>query len=163
MLYNFLFHPDRRKQFINGHLVKQWRNQYPDLFDEDDVRLTVSQPTAHFYEWLAAILVYEATGFLNLVEYYISNTHPRKKALFREIVGEEIFRYVDTHQDGVPDLFLYAPDKKEWFFAEVKGNKDRIRNTQPERFAELLSLTGKEVDIITLTPLILPKGNYDLS
>ena len=38
-----------------NHLARESRQQYPDLFDEDDLRLTVNQPRNHFSAWFAAI------------------------------------------------------------------------------------------------------------
>lgn len=153
--YHFVYHPDRRNQFMSGELVKQWKEQYPFLFDDDDVRLTKTQPESHFFEWLTAVLIYEATGYYSMIENYIADKHRSKKQKFRTLVGETIFEFADTHQAGLPDLFCYSSTSEEWFFCEVKGNNDRIRGNQSERFEELLKLTDKNVRIATLKPLKL--------
>jgi hypothetical protein len=36
---------------------------------------------------------------------------------------------------GEPDLFCWSPDTGEWFFAEAKGRRDRVKEHQPRWFA----------------------------
>lgn len=151
--YNFVYSLDQRERFKTGALVKDWRTRYANLFDFDDERLAKSQPEGHFFEWLTAVMLYESTGYQSLVEYYVTKSHPQKIRLFREIVSEKVFRYVDERQSGLPDLFVYSRDSKDWFFCEVKGNKDRLRKNQKERFELLYKETGKLVRVAAIKPL----------
>jgi hypothetical protein len=128
----FTFHPDQRKRFRDGSLIAHWTARYPELFDQDDVRLlqTEHQRKYHFFEWLSAVLLFEATGYLSLVESYTSATHPMKLSRFREVVGEDVFHWARANESGQPDLFVYRPRSDDWFFCEVKGGHDRIRDNQ---------------------------------
>jgi len=49
-------------------LAVQWHQQYPDIFDPDDLRLTQTQPHNHFCEWFAAIHLFHREQALSLVE-----------------------------------------------------------------------------------------------
>ncbi|UCE60387.1 MAG: VRR-NUC domain-containing protein [Phycisphaerales bacterium] len=51
-----------------------------------------------------------------------------------ERVTEAVFGFDEfTPADGAPDLFVWDPSgPSTWFFAEVKGPKDRLRKTQYE-------------------------------
>ncbi len=42
-----------------------------------------NQPDYHFWEWLAAIVLYHATGYRALVEKYAYANHPRKQEMSR--------------------------------------------------------------------------------
>lgn len=44
-----------RLQFLLGKIQKKWRREYPHIFDDEDLRLALSQPKYHFGEWLVAI------------------------------------------------------------------------------------------------------------
>jgi hypothetical protein len=150
--YIFTYKPEQRLRFQRGELVRIWRKCYPQLFDERDEHFAGTQPENHFFEWLAAIIFFEATGYLSLQE-YILRTHARKRELFQSIVSRKLFENTDYDQSGLPDLFLYSGDSKDWFFCEVKGGKDRIRPNQVKRFAELEKLTRKRPKLIKFDAL----------
>lgn len=129
--FTFTFHQDQRNQFRNGSLIEYWSSRYPEIFDSDDLRVleTEHQRRYHFFEWLSAILLFEATGYHSLLESYTSQSHRQKQCRFRETVGEELFAWACDHQSGQPDLFVFRPGY-DWFFCEVKGGPDRIRDNQ---------------------------------
>ena len=58
-----------RELFASGELWQQWVREYPNIFDEDDRRLARSQAKLgiHFYEWQAAVLLYQTMGYHSLV------------------------------------------------------------------------------------------------
>jgi hypothetical protein len=145
----FTFHDSQWDSFRKGELRKSWRERYPQLFDEVDEKLARNQSDSHFFEWLAAVLFYESTGYLSLQE-YILKTHARKRALFESIVPSILFKDLDFDQGGLPDLFLYSPRKRDWFFCEVKGGADRIRANQIVRFAQIHKMTGQRPLLIKL-------------
>jgi hypothetical protein len=148
--FTFTYHPNQRLRFRDGNLLHEWSERYRQLFDEDDLRLARSQRYTHFFEWLAAVLLYEATGFLSLLEKYETACHPRKVAVFRKTVPQPVFDYVMANRAGIPDLFVYAPDRSNWFFCEVKGASDRLADRQRLRANELRAITGKEVALLWL-------------
>ena len=61
------FSPADREAFRDGSLAPAWAARYPQLFDAADLRMTVTQPRYHFYEWLAAVSIFEETGYLSNV------------------------------------------------------------------------------------------------
>jgi hypothetical protein len=148
----FDFDQEEREAFRTGELPTRWRSDYPGLFDEDDARLAATQPTGHYFEWLAAIRIYEDLGYLSLVEKYQFRRHRRKYEIFQALVPKEAVTLLASRFLGArqaPDLLCYAPDKADWFFCEVKGGHDRMRDTQSTTFALLERMTSKQVRLIT--------------
>jgi hypothetical protein len=138
-----------RESFRQGTLAVAWAARYPHLFDDRDVNLVKNQPNGHFYEWLAAILLFEATGYCSLVEKYDSPSHIRKVAIFSRFVSSTVRTYVREEIDGgAPDLFVYDPEGNDWFFCEVKGPSDRVRPSQTACWRRLSELTEREVRLL---------------
>lgn len=151
IFWDLKYSEKQRQQFRTGELWRDWVEQYTNIFDKDDLRLATSQAHLgyHFFEWLAAILIYQETGFLSLVEKYGFANHNRKRVILRELVSPELFRLITNQSKGAqnPDLLVYSPDLSDWFFCEVKGPNDRLRHVQEVYFTELLKATGKQVRI----------------
>lgn len=143
-----LFTDEQRKRFRSGELVKEWARNYKEIFDEDDIRIASTQSSYHFFEWLAAIVIYNSTGYLSLVEKYKFKKHQRKQKILGILFSEEIVEKISRGRVQNPDLLCYRPDFKDCFFCEVKGLRDQIRSVQNERFRELERLTGKEIYLI---------------
>jgi hypothetical protein len=151
--FMFTFHASQRERFRDGTLIEHWSTRYPELFDADDIRLleTEHQRQYHFFEWLSAVLLFEATGYLSLVEGYTAKTHTAKRSRFAEVVGREMFSWANDNQSGQPDLFVYRPGSDDWFFCEVKGGADRVRDNQKRWMAAFDALKiHKKVRIIQL-------------
>ncbi|WP_018868502.1 MULTISPECIES: VRR-NUC domain-containing protein [unclassified Thioalkalivibrio] len=150
--FRFTFHRERREKFRAGELSEEWVQRYPGLFDSDDVRIlqTAHQRQYHFFEWLSAVLLFEATGYKSLMEKYCAKSHPRKITLFEEMVPGDVFGYLMGARSGHPDLFSYHPETGDWFFSEVKGAKDQLRDEQISMHEELKAMTGRRVRIIQL-------------
>jgi hypothetical protein len=129
---NFVFCKSQRDRFRSGQLVREWRERYPKLFDKDDERvlLTDHQRLYNFYEWLAAVLIFESMGYLSLVAKYTAKSHSLKHAPLRNSLPSIVADWVFTNEPGQPDLFVYSTDHKDWFFCEVKGPGDRMRLNQ---------------------------------
>jgi hypothetical protein len=137
----------QRQRFRNGELVALWKRRYPAIFDDDDIRLALSQPSAHFGEWLAAITIFNATGHLSLLEKYALPSHRRKLRLFEKVVPQEYRDLMDAHPVVVqsPDLFVYSEDRKDWYYCEVKVDSDRLRPKQIAFFERIMEITGRPV------------------
>ncbi len=151
----FPFDPSTRARFASGELREEWFARYPQLFDENDLRLARNQPESHFFEWLAAIKIFHDTGWLSLVEKYVYTNHPAKLELFTSLVPPEVPRLFRSHYFGrrqPPDLFVYSPERSDWYFCEVKGGSDRLRKEQRIVFAMLERMTGRPVRIIHFVP-----------
>ena len=142
-------------RFKTGELVEEWYNKYPSIFDERDASIARNQASLgyHFFEWLAAIILYQTFGFYCLVEQYEFKAHKRKREILRMLLSEDLFNLAINHTKhfpGVqgPDLFVYSPDYSEWFFCEVKGPGDRLSNVQVRYFNALSEITQKPIHII---------------
>ncbi len=145
--FKFSLHAGQRERFRDGYLAKDLRQRYPHLFDEDDVRVLITehQRRYHFFEWLSAVLLFEAIGYVSLVEKYTSKSHPQKLKTLQRIVPEGIYEWLCENESGQPDLFVFQPVTRDWFFCEVKGGLDRIRDNQigwMTRFAAVLREQG---------------------
>jgi hypothetical protein len=67
-------------------LAEQWRQQYPGLFDKDDLRLNTSQGrfNLHFYEWYAAIHLFQRDGAVSMVEKFaFPDAHPQGRTVHK--------------------------------------------------------------------------------
>jgi len=144
----FSFHPSQRELFRSGKLISEWAKKYPQLFDEHDVRITHNQPHYHFFEWLGAILLYESLGYLSLIEKYETPKHTKKIETIKSTIPQKVINYIFENRAGLPDLFVYSPDKQDWFFCEVKGLGDRLQRNQIRVIGKLEEVTGKAVKIL---------------
>jgi hypothetical protein len=135
--------------------------RFPELFDEQDVVIAENQPDYHFWEWLAAIVLYHATGF----ELSSRNTRTRTILGSRRSsrswyltmccgFSDDVLRVLhDRSEHGSiqgPDLLMYAPDMSDWFFCEVKGPGDRLRAARMSKFEALATVSGKPVRLLHL-------------
>jgi len=116
-------------------LVRQWLQQYPDVFDMDDLRLTVKQPKNHFCEWFAAIHLFHREGAHCMVEQHVFQNHPTKVARMATLLSERERRTLDAIRAAYavqpPDLFVFVPKTRRYWFAEVKGLGDRLSTKRP--------------------------------
>lgn len=153
--FTFVYSPERRERFRLGELSEEWVERYPELFDEDDVRIlkTEHQRQYHFFEWLSAVLLFESTGYISLMEKYTAKSHPLKLQTFSRLVSPDLYEFVMGSQSGMPDLFVFHPVTNDWFFAEVKGGADKLRKNQLEMIAQLKERTSKHVRIIQLNEI----------
>lgn len=136
-----------RERFRKG-LWRTWASRHPALFDKDDIRIQKNQPNNHFVEWLAALLLFESTGYLSLIEKYGSPSHEAKIEPYVRRVPEAARLYLDGLAGGHPDLFVYEADGNNWFFCETKSPTDRVRACQRSCWRKLESLTGRDVRLL---------------
>jgi hypothetical protein len=145
---DFSFHTSQRDRFRSKELINHWGQRYPEIFDEQDIQITNNQPHYHFFEWLGAVLLYESLGYLSLIEKYETKSHSRKFDIFTKTAPQEVVEYVLENRSGVPDLFVYSPDRSDWFFCEVKGLADRLQQNQLDSIAKLEALSVKDVRVL---------------
>ena len=141
------YDPALRHDWVSGKLPKEWRRAYPDLFDEDDLRLALSQPSYHFYEWLGALHYYEK-GFGVLVEQYVYKSHPRKLAVVSKIMNKEELDFLRKLPVQPPDLFIYRGADRHFFFAEVKSARNELADSQRAAFVQVVQRLATEVWIL---------------
>ena len=138
----------QRDRFRSGELVRILARQYPKIFDKDDIRITKKQPNYHFFEWLAAVIIYNSMGYLSLIEKYEFQNHERKQKILRKLMTNEQIAQLYVPGAQCPDLLVYSPDYKDWFFYEVKGSRDKLRKAQISYFKKLYKVTGKRIYVI---------------
>ena len=150
----FCYHRRQREQFVNGTLGPYWAERYPVLFDDRDVQIyqNALKTKKHFYEWLGAVLLYEATGYLSLVEKYWSQRHPRKLPIYEAIAPREV---QELDGAGWPDLFCYSVDHTGWHFCEIKGATDELSDGQIRLFRKLHRISGKRICVLEIKELQL--------
>jgi hypothetical protein len=150
------------KLFQSRELVHIWAKKYSDLFDEQDVCRAINQGGLsksgkpyhqHFFEWQAAVTLYERFRYLSVYEKYAFRSHKRKWAIVSRMLSSEVLDLLEASVRTVqaPDLFVYTPDEKDWFFCEVKGPKDKLRVEQLAYFDQLSKLTERDVEVIHFT------------
>jgi hypothetical protein len=83
-----------QSRWKQGKVAPAWKRQYPQLFDDDDLRLAKSQGHMgyHFYEWLAAIILHHATGYHALVAKYQFGKHVRKEAILEKLLPPQMLQ-----------------------------------------------------------------------
>lgn len=145
---------EEHKLFKNGHLIEIWASKYPEIFDEDDIRLARSQGKMglKFYEWLSAITIFNSTGYRVLLEKFEMPKHERKHNIFKTYAPNEVYDYIMSPKDKksqCPDLFCYN-DHGDWFFCEVKGKGDIFREDQKEYFNNIEKISRKEIIVIKI-------------
>jgi hypothetical protein len=149
------FDPQERERFFAGVLAQEWKEQYPNLFDDKDLTIALNQLKlhVHFFEWLAAILIYRREGYLSLVEQYQYPSHKRKNEILGKLISAELFNFMISRKGTYgglqcPDLLVYAPDLSDWYFCEAKGPSDHVRERQHSYFEELVRISGKPIRLI---------------
>jgi hypothetical protein len=144
-----------KARFHAGPLRIEWAARYPQIFDEQEVRIAANQAGGHFYEWFAAVHLYETTSWLSLVESYQFKIQKWKRNVLQKLGASELLEFFDNQGKAgfgrmqAPDLLVYAPDLSGFYFCEVKGPTDRLRPVQIEYFKALSAASGgKEIVIL---------------
>lgn len=149
--YNIYFSAEDRQRFRSGELARGWAARFPHLFGEGELRLALNQPQYHFYEWLTAVRLFSDYGYLSLIEKYHFRAHPEAFARFEQLVPPAIVDLLsaggNSRRTQGPDLLSFRPDLGTWFFVEVKGPRDQVREPQAELFRRLEELSGQPVRI----------------
>lgn len=145
--------PEQKERFKSGELPKEWKRQFPKIFDQDDLRLTESQRKLHFFEWLGAIVIFQDTGHLSLVEKYEFERHIRKTELAARILPKNVFALIKQKGAQCPDLLVYSNDLRDWFFCEIKGDKDDLSDAQRSYFGQLSRASNKPVKVLRFKSL----------
>jgi VRR-NUC domain len=137
-------------------LADEWALAYPQIFDADDLRQTVLQPLGHFYEWFVALHLYESQGALSLIEKYCYGNHARKVEFLDRFLSAEQCAFLRNfralYRVQPPDLFVYMPGTNRFWFAEVKGGRDRLRPEQRDSHAALTEKLGVPVQMFYVRP-----------
>lgn len=157
VLSDLVYRPAQREAFVAGPLRERWAGRCPELFDDRDLALARSRPQKHFYEWLAAVALYESTGWLSLVEKYQFPRHERKRNVLRRLGASVLLDFFDAQREvfgalQAPDLFLYDPDETDYALCEVKGPTDSLRPEQQACFLALHEAADRPIHLVTVRP-----------
>ncbi|MCH8026008.1 MAG: hypothetical protein IH866_04355 [Chloroflexi bacterium] len=144
------YHARLRDRWRSGSLPRELRHAYPDLFDDDDLRLALSQPAYHFFEWLGA-LHYREIGFNVLVEQYVYSAHPRKIATVCQLISEDDLQFLRNLPGQPPDLLVHRGDALS-FFVEVKSSSDSISQRQNRAFTRIVKRFSADVRVLRVLP-----------
>lgn len=145
---------DQATRWRRGELHKKWAERFPQLFDSDDLRLAESQGPEgfHFSEWLGAIILFHLTGYLSLVSKYEFPSHKGKQAILGKLLPKPVLALMKDHPDlggtQCPDLLAYSSDYSDWFFCEVKGPGDRLRERQRLYFDRLARVSDRPISLL---------------
>jgi len=154
VLRTFFSRDQLHQRFRERFLVLEWWASYPQLFDEDDLRIAINQAPLgyHYFEWLCAILLYHTTGWLSLVGKYAFESHRRKRAILQSLAEPTVIDSLSLRGNEsrvqCPDLLVYRPDLTDWFLCEVKGPRDYLRDTQVAAFRDIRQRTDKKIYLI---------------
>jgi len=136
-------------------LANEWRAEYPQLFDDDDLRLAMNQATNHFCEWFLAIHIFRTEGSLSMVEKYLFANHPEKAKRLTSILTnpqlETLRRICQSLEVQPPDLLVYSTrDSGCFWFAEAKGPGDRVSAKQRESHSRIRAELGVAVKVFRI-------------
>ena len=96
----------------------------------------------HFFEWFAAICLYEERGYLSLVEKYAYKVHAEKRKIFQSLVPASVFDFVTKSRNygyggrQAPDLLVYKPD-------HLIGSSVKSRDYETDRPRNRSSSSGR--------------------
>ena len=136
-------------------LQREWADRYPQLFDEQDLRLALGKQARfgfHFVEWLGAIAVSTISGYRALVAKYQYANHPAKRRVVSDLGLAQLLRQKHPTFGNTqgPDLLMYRPDGGDYFFCEVKGPGDVLKPRQTAYFQHLEVETGRPIRMLRL-------------
>jgi len=144
----------QRDKWRRLELQRMWAEKYPGLFDQEDLRLAISQSPLGYLlvEWLRAIFFHHLTGYHALVEKYQFGNHQRKRAILKELGGDDLLSLLKARQPGfgagqAPDLLMFAPDRSAFFFGEIKGATEKFTPSQ-KRYFQFLEQSGHEIRVL---------------
>lgn len=94
------------------------------------------------------IFLYNSTGYIPIFGSYGQGTQQPKNVIVEKIVPRETWDVIlnmSEYHSQPPDLFVYSPITYDYFFCEVKGPRDKLRETQVQYFDLLQKVSGKPV------------------
>ena len=147
------------QEFIEGDLAESLRSAYPELFDDDDLKLVQpnSQPRMLMKNWMAAIDLFQREGWMSLQDPYFKPSHSAKHTRMRELVPAAVADLLTRHASPKaggepPNLLAFREGDRgttEWRFAHVvKNGTSELDPKKLELFQSLFELTGQRIWMI---------------
>lgn len=140
--------------WLRGHVHQVWFWEYPELFKLPDFANVRNQYRRghHFGEWYTAIYFHKR-GWNVLIEKYVFRKHRADHRIAQQLLGKQAMSFLEKNARRVaqpPDLLVFDPHHKFYFFAEVKRERDRLRNTQSQFFQQIQRKFGCQVLVVNL-------------
>lgn len=153
------------QKWKSKELIKQWKKEFPDLIQNHHFNICVNPknklPLYTFYEYYSGIY-FAKKGYKFLFEPYIENyllVQYKSKELkllrrkfirvIKKIIGQNKFQKLKKvckeFYSGQPDLFIFNPKNNEYFFAEVKSERDRLRKHQNKLIKQFRKITPVKI------------------
>ncbi len=137
-----------------GHVHPVWLWEHEGLFNHSDLSIIRKQYWRgyHFGEWFTALHFWKK-GYNVLIEKYAFRKHKKAFSTAVEVVGKDGMDFLARQARSVaqpPDLLVFDPDAKFYFFAEVKRERDRLREKQRRFFEEIEKRLGCQVVVVSL-------------
>ena len=130
-------------------------------FSEHDLEMAHKQPRNHFFEWFAAIHLFQCDRSVALVEKYAYPiAHPEKFAVYASVFSDVERRKLDAIRKEfgnkqLPDLLVpEPPDYRRPYFVEVKGtdpvtkHRDELTQSQKACFQAIRDRLDIRIDVL---------------
>jgi hypothetical protein len=130
-----------RRLWHAGKLHEAWFWEYTGLFDKNDLdnargQCRMHHKGYHFGEWFTAIHFFK-NGYGVLTEKYALPSRRDKRRILVKFTGKKGLELLTDGRLNLPDLFVYDPGNKVFFFVEVKLESDRLKPEQERSFSKL--------------------------
>ncbi len=130
-----------------------WYHQYSGLFVEPDFASVRNQYHRgyHFGEWFTAVHFWNK-GYKVLIEKYVFRKHRKSFETATGLLGKDGMSFLAANIRSVapPDLLVFDPALRFYFFAEIKRERDRIRPVQRDFFREIEKRLCCQVLVVSL-------------
>lgn len=148
------------EKWRDRELIKSWKKQFPDLVQDHHYQILVNAKNKMsvytFYEYFTGF-EYVKKGYKFIFEPYvenfllqdyksqeIKNIKSKFICIVKNIIGDDKFEKLmevcQNYKTGQPDLFIYKEDGSDFFFAEIKSEKDKLRSHQSELISNIQKL-----------------------
>ena len=145
--------PELFRLWKAGRVHRAWYWTFAGLFDKQDLSNCEHQHRDgyHFAEWYSAVH-FHTKGFKVLVTKYARKSHARKYREASRLLGKSSMRLLTRSLRKVspPDLLVFDPRRRSFFFAEIKREKDKLREKQSRLFREIEKKIRCQVLLIKL-------------
>ncbi len=141
-----------------GRLHREWYERYEAGYCHLDFKNTDNQCRYGFgFAECVATRYFRRQGYEVLTYKYLHRTRPKKRERAKQILGEAGWTFfmarrrfggTKTRKSPYPDLLVFKPNLKEFFFAEVKRDTDRLSRTQKLFFPMIKRKLGCDVQIV---------------
>jgi hypothetical protein len=132
--------------------------RYKNLYCKRDRHNIANQPSYHFGEWFTACY-FLRQGYEVLMHKYLHPTRPDKRRTAAKILGNRGVEFLmrrrklggsKLRKSPRPDLLVFRPNRKDFFFVEVKRMTDRLSLAQSRFFPMIERRFGRQVIVVRL-------------